>query len=182
MFDNGANVSIGIHEDDFIKLKKKPGSITGVGSAKAEGIGTIHWKLRTDSGKYIDVLMRDALYVPSMDLRIISVAQWGKQRTQDRKDGLSDNTKIVTQPDYDRSTVFIDRRKERITIEHTNDLPLSIAANILTKQSVSLITSTNLILTATTQSTDVGTKLTECALLKSTNRRCVKWIPLIQNI
>ena len=51
----GANVSIGIHEDDFIELKKKRSSITGVGSAKAEGIGTIHWKLRTDSGKYIDV-------------------------------------------------------------------------------------------------------------------------------
>ena len=45
------------------------------------------------------------------------------QRTQDRRDGLSDNTKIVTQPDYDRSTVFSDRRKEHITIEHTNDLP-----------------------------------------------------------
>ena len=66
---------------------------------------------------------RDALYVPTMDLRIISVAQWGKQRTEDRKDGLNDLTKIVTQPDYDRSTVYIDRRKDRITIEHTNDLP-----------------------------------------------------------
>ena len=58
-----------------------------------------------------------------MDLRIISVAQWGKQRTQDRKDGLNDLTKIVTQPDYDRSTVYIDRRKDCIMIEHTNDLP-----------------------------------------------------------
>ena len=83
LFDNGANVSIGIHEDDFIELKKKRGSISGVGSAKAEGIGTIHWKLHTDSGKYIDVFIRDALYVPSMDLRIISVVQWGKQRTED---------------------------------------------------------------------------------------------------
>ena len=74
----------------------KPGSISGVGSAKAKGIGTIHWKLRTDSGKYIDVFIRDdALYVPTMDLRIISVAQWGKQRTEDRNDGLNDLTKIV---------------------------------------------------------------------------------------
>ena len=67
LFDNGANVSIGIHEDDFIELKMKRGSISGVGSAKAEGIGTIHWKLCTDSGKYIDVFIRDALYVPTMD-------------------------------------------------------------------------------------------------------------------
>ena len=43
------------------ELKKKRGNITGVGSAKAKGIGTIHWKLRTDSGKYIDVFIRDAL-------------------------------------------------------------------------------------------------------------------------
>ena len=57
LLDNGANVSIGIHEDDFIELKKKHGSISGVGSAKAKGIGTIHWKLGTDSGKYIDVFI-----------------------------------------------------------------------------------------------------------------------------
>ena len=51
------------------------------------------------------------------------MVQWGRQRTEDRKDGLNDLTKIVTQPDYDRSTVYIDRHKDRITIEHTNDLP-----------------------------------------------------------
>ena len=40
-----------------------------------------------------------------MDLQIISVAQWGKQRTEDHKDGLNNKTKIVTEPDYDRSMV-----------------------------------------------------------------------------
>ena len=84
--------------------KSKKGSITGVGSAKAEGIGTIHWKLRTDSGKYIDVFIRNALYVPSMDLRIISVAQWGKQPTADRTDKRNNPTKIVTDPDKDQLT------------------------------------------------------------------------------
>ena len=87
-FDHGFdvlfdNVSIGIHEDDFIHLVKKPGSVSGVGTAKAEGIGTIHWKLRTDNGQYLDIYIENALYIPTMDLRIISVAQWGKQRTRD---------------------------------------------------------------------------------------------------
>ena len=82
LFYNGANVSIGIHEDDFIYLVKKPGSVSGVGTAnKAEGIGTIHWKLQTDNGQYLDVYIENALYIPTMDLRIVSVAQWGKQRT-----------------------------------------------------------------------------------------------------
>ena len=59
-----------------------------------------------------------------MDLRILSVVQWGKQHTQDRKDGLNDLTKIVTQePDYNRSLVYINRRQDHITIKHTNDLP-----------------------------------------------------------
>ena len=40
-----------------------------------------------------------------------------------RTDLTSDKTRIVTEPDYDRSTVYIDQRRERITIEHTNDLP-----------------------------------------------------------
>ena len=59
------------HEDDFIYLVKKPGNISGVGtSAKEEGIGTIHWKLRTDNGKYLDVYIENAPYVPTMDLQI----------------------------------------------------------------------------------------------------------------
>ena len=58
-----------------------------------------------------------------MDLRIISVAQWGKQRTRERQDGLKDRTHIDTHPDDGRSTVYIDRNRDSITIKHTNDLP-----------------------------------------------------------
>ena len=58
---------------------------------------TIHWKLRADNGQYLDVYIENALYIPTMDLRIISVAQWGKQRTRERQDGLKDRTHIDTQ-------------------------------------------------------------------------------------
>ena len=43
LFDNGANVSIGISKDDFVDLEERRGSISGVGSSTAEGIGTLHF-------------------------------------------------------------------------------------------------------------------------------------------
>ena len=86
--------SIGIREEDFIHLDKKPDSVSGVGTAKAEGVGTIHWKVsNSNSRTLLDMIcIENALYVPSMDLQIISVAQWGKQCAKDQKDGWKDLT------------------------------------------------------------------------------------------
>ena len=63
------------------------------------------------------------MWLPTMDLRILSVAQWAKQRTKDRQDGFKDRTRMDTHPDENESIVYIDRKTDSITIEHSNDLP-----------------------------------------------------------
>ena len=122
LFDNGANCSIGISEDDFISIDKRTSTLSGVGSVTAYGIGTIHWKARLDNGKMLDIFIDNALYVPDMHLRIISVAQWGRQRTRDRQDGNKDFTHMLTFPDSDRSVIHVNQNRDTITIPHTNDL------------------------------------------------------------
>ena len=122
LFDNGANVTIGIDKSDFIDLEERKGSISGVGAATAEGIGTIHWRTILDDGSELDIIVPNALYVPSMDLRILSIDQLGRYRTTTRTDGNKDCTFISTQPDYDRSILFINRNTQSMTIPHTNGL------------------------------------------------------------
>ena len=122
LFDNGANVTIGIDKSDFSQLEERKGSVSGVGAATAEGIGTVHWRTILDDGSELDIIIPDALYVPSMDLRILSIDQHGRYRTRSRADGNKDFTHMRTQPDTEQSMVFINRNTQSVTIPHTNGL------------------------------------------------------------
>ena len=57
-----------------------------------------------------------------MDLRILSIDQWARSRTRKRTDKCKDCTHMVTTPDEDQSTVFINKNRQRFTIPHTNGL------------------------------------------------------------
>ena len=75
-----------------------------------------------DNGWPLDVIVPGALYVPSMDLRILSIDQWARSRTRKRTDKCKDYTHMVTTPDEDRSTVFINKNRKRFAIPHSNGL------------------------------------------------------------
>ena len=81
LFDNGANVSIGISKHDFIDLEERRGSVSGVGSSTAEGIGTLHFRTTLDNGRPLDVIVPGALHAPSMDLRILSDERSGRENS-----------------------------------------------------------------------------------------------------
>ena len=95
----------------------------GVGTRKIKGQGPITWKTTDDDGNEFDIRIENALYVPDMDYRILSVVQWGNQRADNRTDGYQDHTHIVTNADGDTSTLFVNRCKTTITITHQNRLP-----------------------------------------------------------
>ena len=112
LFDNGTNVSIGISKDDFIHLEERKGSLSGVGTATAEGIGTLHFRTCLDDGQLLDVTCPNAPYVPSMDIQILSIDQWGRSRTQRRTDECEDHTHMVATPDEDQSIIGINKNRQ----------------------------------------------------------------------
>ena len=57
LFDNGANVSIGISKDDFLHLEERKGSLSGVGTATAEGVGTLHFRTYLDDGQLLELTL-----------------------------------------------------------------------------------------------------------------------------
>ena len=121
--DNCANRTISPFKEDFVNLQPLEASISGVGSASAQGIGTVTWTVVKDDGDLLEIVDDEALYVPGIKYRILSVTRWGKQRTERRKDGRLDQARVVTTPDSDESVLYCNRDHDQVTITHTNDLP-----------------------------------------------------------
>ena len=110
-------------KSDFYYLEEFDGDLTGIGKAPIKGVGTLHWQIKSDEGHIIDIIVEDALYCPEMQYQILSVTQWGKQRSSSRKDDLPDLTRIVTKPNDNYTILYTNCRKDFCTIVHTNDLP-----------------------------------------------------------
>ena len=117
LFDNCANRTVSPVKSDFYYPEEFDGDLTGIGKAP------IKWQIKSDEGHTIDIIVEDALYCPEMQYRILSVMQWGKQRTSSRKDNLPTLTRIVTKPDDNYTILYTNRCKDFCTIVHTNDLP-----------------------------------------------------------
>ena len=74
------------------------------------------------NGRPLDVIVPGALWVPSMDLQILSLDQWARSPTRKGTDKCKDYAHMVTTPDEDRSTVFINKNRKRFAIPHSNGL------------------------------------------------------------
>jgi hypothetical protein len=79
--DTGASASISNCKDDFIDLRPVQnlhlkGIATGL---PIEGIGTLNWTIATDSGTNVTLQIRNALYVPSCPMHLLSPQQLARQ-------------------------------------------------------------------------------------------------------
>ena len=113
--DNCANRTITPHKEDFIEFRELSSSVSGIGNARILGIGTVRWVAKADDGSELEIIDRRAMYVPDVEYRILSVAEWGKQR--------EDKTQIITSADEEMSVIISDFGKKKVTIPHTNGLP-----------------------------------------------------------
>ena len=66
LFDNCANRTISPVKSDFYYLEEYAGDLTGIGKALIKGIGTLHWQIKSNEGRIIEVIVEDALYCPEM--------------------------------------------------------------------------------------------------------------------
>ncbi len=123
LMDNCANCAIATERTDFIEFRPSEGHVNGVGNAEVKGEGTVHWQLKADDEQVIDIIIENALFVPSMEYKIVSIRQWGRQRTAKREDRLPDRARVYTDADQDLSVVVANRNEWWATIYHTNGLP-----------------------------------------------------------
>ena len=60
--DTAASCAISMNINDFIELYKHKVAISGLGSLKVEGKGTLQWPILNDENKQVNVIIRDALH------------------------------------------------------------------------------------------------------------------------
>ena len=53
------------------------------GFLKVIGKGTVRWKIEDDEGKYHDIIIKDALYIPGPSSCLLCPQQWSKQAKDD---------------------------------------------------------------------------------------------------
>lgn len=73
--DTGASAAFSHCLQDFISFTPLNSEVSGLGKLKIKGVGTIRYKVMTDSGEMAMLEIKNAYYVPALDTRLISPQQ-----------------------------------------------------------------------------------------------------------
>ena len=77
--DTGCSRTLTYDRNDFISYKSCTGEVEGLGKHDIVGVGTVKYTVVTDSGHTTDIIIRDAIYVPTLDVQLISIQQYIQQ-------------------------------------------------------------------------------------------------------
>ena len=78
ILDTRCSTSISFERNDFIDYKTMKGKVEGLGIHNIEGTGTIKYTVLDDNGDKVNLLIKNAIHVPIMDVRLISLQQIAK--------------------------------------------------------------------------------------------------------
>ena len=113
--DNHSSKCISNNLKDFVgPISECSGSLTGIsGKLKIIGTGKIRWKIEDDQGKVHAITIRDALYVPDADLRLLSPQHW----SQSVKDHKPQRNGTWSATYHDKVILFWNQGKFRKTVK-----------------------------------------------------------------
>ena len=73
ILDTGCSRTLTYDIGDFTTYEPCTGEVEGLGKHKIVGVGTVKYTVVTDSGNTTNIIINDAIYVPTLDVRLISV-------------------------------------------------------------------------------------------------------------
>ena len=79
ILDTGCSTSISFERNDFINYKTMKGEVEGLGVHNIVSTGTIKYTVHDDNGDKVNLIIKDAIHVPTMDVRLISLQQIAQQ-------------------------------------------------------------------------------------------------------
>ena len=77
--DTGCSRTITYNKSDYINYEPYTGEVEGLVKYDIVGIGTVKYTLVTDSGDTTDIIIKDAIYIPTRDVRLLSIQQYIQQ-------------------------------------------------------------------------------------------------------
>lgn len=82
----GCSTSISFEFNDFINYRSMKGKVEGLRIHEIRGTGTLKYTVLDDNGDQVNLLIKDAIHVPTMDVRLISLQQVAQQ-SRDKEAG-----------------------------------------------------------------------------------------------
>ena len=79
ILDTGCSTSISFERSDFINYKPMKSKVEGLGIHNIVGTGTIKYTVLDDNGDKVNLLVKNAIHVPTMDVRLLSLQQVAQQ-------------------------------------------------------------------------------------------------------
>lgn len=93
--------------------------LTGIGSGKAQALGTIQWLFLDDFGKQHTFDIKDAPWVKDLDCRLLSPQHWAQNQEKGTAECVTTNNSVTLKWNQGR---------------HSRSIPLSKVSNIATIQ------------------------------------------------
>ena len=75
VIDTGASASFSHCLEDFISFKPMDSTVSGLGTLNIKGIGTIKYKVVNDNKEIVNMIIKNAYYVPDLQTRLLSPQQ-----------------------------------------------------------------------------------------------------------
>ena len=84
--DNHCSRTMSHSTKDFVgHIRPMQGVLNGVnGKLSIKGVGTVKWEIFDDIGKRHVILIKDSLYLPGLDIQLLSPQHWAQQSTKKR--------------------------------------------------------------------------------------------------
>ena len=79
ILDSGCSTTLTSKQSDFITYSKDSGEVEGLGTHDIVGTGTVQYKVLDDDGIIKNIVLHDAIHVPTLKIRLISIQQLAQQ-------------------------------------------------------------------------------------------------------
>ena len=95
IIDTGCSRTLTYDRKDFITYKETDGEVEGLGTHKIIGTGTVKYTVLDDKGVKADIICKDAIHVPTLDVRLLSPQQFVQQADDPNAEGVVKATHFI---------------------------------------------------------------------------------------
>ena len=93
--DTGCSRTLTFDLNDFISYKPSSGEVEGSGKHNIVGVGTVKYTVVTDSGNTTDIIIHDVIYVPTLNVRLLSIQQLCQQTLELKTEAVVGPTHLI---------------------------------------------------------------------------------------
>ena len=75
----GASRTLTHDRSDFIEYEECTGKVEGLGAHPVVGIGTVRYVIKNDEGTTTEIILKNSIHVPTLNVRLIILQQFAQQ-------------------------------------------------------------------------------------------------------